>query len=404
MRAVSLNQKRKYKMRIKIFIIVFLVFRQFHLSGQDSLVQKVQLLEHKLENTETSINLQVERSNHANDRAKETLEYASKLVDWTGMFFAAITVIFLIASIVGFREFAEIRALKNNLKEQQDKIQIELSDIEKIKREILADNTLLRNRIESESKDFLKIIYLTNQGVNNYHAGKLYDAEATFQEILKINPNDYRALCYLARSFFGQEKYNLALDTISKATILDEKSQYAYTIMGEMHRMVGRIDDAIFAFNKAINIEAKPSSYSSLGYAYLKKGDYENAISSFQAALQFRRYSTPSCGLAKAYLKSKQESKANKYFHETVILAEEEIKKGSIYIWPHYNLTFALLILNKKTDCLKALKLALERNSNMEVLKEQLEEYTAMMNEDVPKPLLSDCIKQFERKILELST
>jgi len=373
------------------------------LNGQDSLQQKINSLENKIEKFEDLINAQAQKNEQLNDRAKETLEFASKLVDWTGLFFAAITAIFLIASVVGFREIAEIRTLKNAMKEQYAKIQSELSEIQIIKKEILSDNLSLRNKIEQESRDFLKIIYLSNQGITNYHAGKLYDAESTFKEILKINPNDYRAICYLARSYFGQKKYNIALETITKATSVEENSPYAFTIMGEIYRMVGRLDDAILAFNKSINIEPRPSTYSSLGYTYTRKEDYENAINAFQSALEFRRYSTPTCGLAKAFLKSKQTSKAMKYFEETIVLAEEDIKRGSIYIWPYYNLTFSLLLKNRKKECLNSLRIALERNPNPEVIKEQLDEYKSMVNEDVPQELLTACIHLFEKQLQEIT-
>jgi len=373
-----------------------------NLHGQDTIIKKINIIENKIENFDKLITVQSSKSDESNDRAKEILEFASKLIDWTGLFFAAITVIFLIASITGFRELSEIRTLRNAMKEQQDKIESELIDIQNIKKEILLDNLSLRNKIEKESNDFLKIIYLSNQGVTNYHTGKLYDAESTFKEILKINPTDYRAMCYLARSYFGQKKYAIALETIIKAALIEENSPYAYTIMGEIYRMVGRLDDAIIAFNKSISIEPTPSTYSSLGYTFTRKADYENAIRAFQSALEFRRYSTPTCGLAKALLKSKQISKAMKYFDETIILAEEDIKRGSIYIWPYYNLTFSLLLKDRKSECLNALAIALERNPNPEVIKEQLEEYNSMLNEEVPQVLLSECIKLFEKKIQEI--
>jgi len=392
------NMQRLIQSIILIFVVINMVFGQP--SKQDTSQQNLGV---KIEKLERTIEKESQKTEQLNDRSKDNLEFASKLVDWTGVFFAAIAAIFLIASIVGFKEIAEIRNLKNDMKAQYEQIQSELSDIQLLKKEILQDNLFLKNKIEKESTDFLRIIYLSNQGLTNYHAGKLYDAESNFKNILKINPNDYRALCYLARIYFGQNKYTLALETITKATSIGENSHFAHSIMGEIFRMIGRLDEAVIAFKKSISLEPQPATYSSLGYAYFKKEDYENAINAFQSAIELRRYSTPICGLAKALMKSGQMHKSMKYFEETIILAEEDIRKGSIYIWPYYTLTFSLFVKNRKKECLKYLKISLERNDNPGIIKEQLDQYKSMTTAQVPQDLLAECITLFEKKIKEIA-
>jgi tetratricopeptide (TPR) repeat protein len=76
------------------------------------------------------------------------------------------------------------------------------------------------------------------------------------------------------------------------------------TEFGLASQRAGNIDDAVKAFDKAIELRPDdPDAYNNLGLAYLQKGDAEGAIPKFKRALQLRPNDSDLYGnLAVAYL------------------------------------------------------------------------------------------------------
>lgn len=356
------------------------------------------ILENKIDSLNQKINSFEKSYSKIENNSQNNLEIAGKLIDWTGMFFGALTFIFLIASIIGFKEFAEIRRIKNEVNELRNEMKEELEGVQKMKSNVNSQIEDIKYNLKIDSSNFLKTIYLLNEGINSYHSGRLRRAELKFINLLKATPNDYEATCYLARTYFGQNKFKLALNTINKATALSDKPWRAYYIMAENFRRLGEYKNSIKAFEKSLEIEERETTYTSMGYAYLKVNQYENAIEAFKNSMNILRYSSPVCGLAKALLKNKAPEKAEEYFQETVLIAEEEISAGTQYVWPYFNSAFGFFILNKKRKCISMLKLAFTKNQNPEVIKEQIIEYKLMENENVSKDLLNQCVDLLEKK------
>src|SRR5471030_317754 len=64
-------------------------------------------------------------------------------------------------------------------------------------------------------------------------------------------------------------------------------SENEFLKSGQMDAMNGKIDDAIIAFNKAIEINPKDSAaYFDRAFAYGQKGNYDQAISDVSKAIE----------------------------------------------------------------------------------------------------------------------
>jgi tetratricopeptide (TPR) repeat protein len=245
---------------------------------------------------------------------------------------------------------------------------------------------------------------LLNDGISSYQTGDLSNAIDAFSKVLKINPSDYEATCYLARSYVGQEKYDYAIERAKKAiefaATLNENPARAYSVIGEAYRGKKQFDLAIEAFKNSVELHKKSSTLNNLGYAYFKNKDYDNAINAFRESLDIQRNSTTCCGLGKVLLKKHSVIEALKYFQEAIVIAEESIAKGTMYVWPYYNLAFSHLVLNHQEDCLKILATALEKNRNPSVIKEQLIDYNEMKSEEnVSQDLLARCLDLFNKTV-----
>jgi len=368
---------------------------------QDSSTVSLKDIKGDIDHFNKEIQRQIELNQSLLRRSEQTFELASKIIDWSAMFFASLTLILIIAGAVGLKEFSNIRKIEAEMSSINKEMKNEIENVRKAKSEIQKDLDDLKANIAKDSREFLRIVYLLNDGIASYHTGDLSNAIEAFLKVKQINPNDYEATCYLARSYVGQEKYDLAIETAKTALTLPGKHALAYSIMGEAYRRMKKFDLAIDSFKKAINIEKKPSTLNNLGFSYYYNKEYDSAISIFRESLDMKRKSTACCGLAKSLIKKQMREEAVKYLHETIVLSEESIARGTIYVWPYYSLAFSHLVLNNRNDCINALKIALDMNKNPAIIKEQLIDFHGLKDEsEILQELLGECLEQFDKVLM----
>lgn len=340
-----------------------------------SLLEKAGLLEKKLENIELQNQLIIQNSETA-------LQFSQSVVDWTAMIFGAITLIFLIAAIIGIRELGQISKTKKELLALRQRLDAELKAIENFKEASRKNTAAIIEKIETESKSYLKAIYSLNSGIRNFRQGNSFLAEEEFRETLKLFPNDYMANCYLARTCFSQGKYLEGNQILNKAIELDDRPHFAYYLKGENYRRLGEYDLAIEALAKAAEIEKKTTIYNGLGFAYLKKGELFKAKATFESSLNINRNDSSTCGLAKTLLMMGKAKEAGRYFEETILLAEESTNKNKSQTYAYLNLSFAHSFFNRIGESAKSLSRAIENNDSPAILKEQLFDYDMILNSE----------------------
>ena len=79
-------------------------------------------------------------------------------------------------------------------------------------------------------------------------------AESSFQEALKISPDDYFALSNLGVVEFQLNKFKEAEESLKKASEKSSDSSFALTTLGIVHYRQGRLDDAETVLRKSVTI------------------------------------------------------------------------------------------------------------------------------------------------------
>ncbi len=328
--------------------------------------------------------------------SEHNIEMAGKIVDWSAMFFAAITLVTIIAGALGLREFANIKAVREELRLLNEEMEKEIESLQEFKEQFAGELESLKQTISQESTDIIKIAYLSSEGTLYFQSGELSRAINAFSEILRINPDDYDSTCYLARCYIGQGRYSRAIETANAAIGMNSRPDRGYRILGEAYRLMERYDLSIEALQQSLKLIPRRSTFNSLAYSYLKGGDLENAHQYFLESLARRRGSTATCGLAKVFVKKRDRERAQSYAQETVKLAEEEIHRGVLYLWPYYSISFAFLILGDEGACLDYLDTSLQKNKNPALNREMLADLTLMVGEQLlPQGLVQECIDRF---------
>ena len=110
--------------------------------------------------------------------------------------------------------------------------------------------------------------------------------EEYLQKLVTLYPDDERAQAQLGQFYFGQQKYDLAIQHLKKSTELNPQYSSSYNMLGYSNRNLENFDEAEKAFKKYIElIPDDPNPYDSYAEMLSKQGRYEEAITQYEKAL-----------------------------------------------------------------------------------------------------------------------
>src|SRR5690242_13414203 len=126
------------------------------------------------------------------------------------------------------------------------------------------------------------LIQATEAGAN----GNQTKQKETLERLVATYPNDERAHFNLGGYYFGQQDFKQAISHYKKATELDPTYSTAYNILGYAYRQDENYTDAENAFKKYIElIPNEPNPYDSYAELLLKMGRFDEAITQYNKAL-----------------------------------------------------------------------------------------------------------------------
>jgi putative PEP-CTERM system TPR-repeat lipoprotein len=118
-------------------------------------------------------------------------------------------------------------------------------------------------------------------------SGNTENALSAYQQINKLNPNDFNALFRRGLLHINNKEYadaeKIAHDIIQKFP----KRSEGYRLKGLVHFHKNQFGEAITALQQSIRLGPSIGAYYFLGLSHYRAGEYEQAISQFQKVLDF---------------------------------------------------------------------------------------------------------------------
>ncbi|KAK8234635.1 hypothetical protein HDK77DRAFT_318271 [Phyllosticta capitalensis] len=106
-------------------------------------------------------------------------------------------------------------------------------------------------------------------------------------ELIEADRLSPQAWCAIGNSFSLQREHDQAIKCFKRATQLDPKFAYAYTLQGHEHVTNEEFDKALLAYRSAISADIRHyNGWYGLGRVYDRMGKYENAEKHFKNAAQ----------------------------------------------------------------------------------------------------------------------
>jgi tetratricopeptide (TPR) repeat protein len=126
------------------------------------------------------------------------------------------------------------------------------------------------------------LIWATNAGSN----GEVVKQKEYLEKATALYPNDERAQFALANYYFGQQDLNSAVDHYKKATSIAPNFTPAYNVLGYAYRQKGDFTNAEEAFKKYIELlPSDPNPYDSYAELLLKMGRFDDSVTQYNKAL-----------------------------------------------------------------------------------------------------------------------
>lgn len=129
-------------------------------------------------------------------------------------------------------------------------------------------------------------VRLCNRGLLQMQSGKIQDAVDAFEQAMKLNPGDSRALMLRGVAAARLGRHESALDYYNRALEIDPGSVEAYQSRGLAMMKLDRLPQAVADFTKAVTLNPKfEEGFVRRGLAYGRLGDFEKSVADNTAAI-----------------------------------------------------------------------------------------------------------------------
>lgn len=146
--------------------------------------------------------------------------------------------------------------------------------------------------LADKASDGERLMILANQAGSN---GEVNKQKADLDNLVAAYPNDERAQFALGGYYFGQQEYAQAIEHNKKATEIAPSYSPAYNILGYAYRQAGDYSNAEQAFKKYIDlIPNDPNPYDSYAELLLKMGRFDESVAQYRKALSIDSKFNPS--------------------------------------------------------------------------------------------------------------
>ena len=156
-----------------------------------------------------------------------------------------------------------------------------------------------------------------------------------YTELVTQFPNDERARTLLANTYFGRQEYQKAVDHFVKATQINPSFSQPYNQLGYAYRFLDKYGEAETAFKKYIElIPDDPNPYDSYAELLMKMGRFDESIAMYNKALAIdANFVASYIGIGNDQLFKGQPAAARETFAKIAKVARNTGEKRTAHFW-----------------------------------------------------------------------
>lgn len=345
-------------------------------------IQSQQITPQQLDSLSKSLTTQIEEIKKANqdkttELAKENLEMAGKIIDWSAALLAGLAVLLVIAGLIGLKEFSDIRKTEKRMEEMEKRMQTSLADIETE----LASVKDYKTNLVKETKTFIEVNYYLNAGIQAYQRGNYLIAKENCYKVLDLDSNHITAHYFIAKSLMMEFHEDEADTMFHKILAIDATNAETYYGLALNHAD-RHPQKAIEYCQKAIELDPQHLyAHNFLGLIYMNEEEIDKALEVLLKCRAIRETTGNSFSVGLIYYAKGESEKAKRYFDESNYLAQKQIERtDSQWHWQFFmmgvieglygDVERAKVLINKALDYNSAKKIRSGMVKNLEFLNQ----------------------------------
>jgi tetratricopeptide (TPR) repeat protein len=126
-------------------------------------------------------------------------------------------------------------------------------------------------------------------GLSTWKSGDNEGAEGAFEHALELDRQHVKSWINLSRVLLDSSRPSEALARLDEALALDPESNAAYRLQGRAYHQLGRIDQAIDAYRRAIQIDDQDAwSMNNMALIFIEEERYDKALPPLARAVELR--------------------------------------------------------------------------------------------------------------------
>lgn len=167
--------------------------------------------------------------------------------------------------------------------------------------------------------------YHVNLGNALQSSGQFDTAIASYQQALKLEPNDVEALCYLGMCFNRQGHVTKAVECYVRASELAPQDAQIHYYLAEILKQQNRLEEAVYHYQQALQRDPRNANYHfKLAHTLDAQGKLEEAAAYYLQAQQFYSHDPSiSNNLGLIYQKQKKYDLALQCYQHALQLAPQ---------------------------------------------------------------------------------
>jgi len=156
-----------------------------------------------------------------------------------------------------------------------------------------------------------------------------------YTELVAQFPSDERAQMLLANTYFGRQEYQKSIDHFLKATQINPSFSQPYNQMGYAYRFLEKYGEAETAFKKYVElIPTDPNPYDSYAELLMKMGRFDESIAMYNKALAIdANFVASYIGIGNDQLFKGQPAAARETFAKIAKVARNTGEKRTAHFW-----------------------------------------------------------------------
>jgi tetratricopeptide (TPR) repeat protein len=168
------------------------------------------------------------------------------------------------------------------------------------------------------------------EALDNFHAGRVREAETLCRELVERDPVNARALHLLGVLAHQSGRNDAAVELISRAVALEAGNAEFHYNLGVALQTLGRSEEAVASYRQALGLQPhRAEAHNNLGHALLQQGRLGDALPCFEQAVRLRPdYAEAHHNRGEALRQLGKPSEAEASLREAVRLRPDHVAAG----------------------------------------------------------------------------